>query len=116
MEERRRFVRVPFQTHLSYKVIPSPQVKSYSAKDISRGGLRFLLHEPVAKGSHLRVRLTLPAVLFSFEALVRIEWITERPLSSGGGFEVGVSFIDIPGDAVAHLLQYVESFAGPRDL
>ena len=74
MEERRRYVRVPADAQVSYRVIPDVRIKEHLTKDISQGGIRFLVHESIPKGKSLKIRLVHPKHSFSFEALVKVAW------------------------------------------
>lgn len=107
-------MRVPARAQVSYKVIPGVEVKEHTAKDISQGGIKFLVHEPVPKGSTLKIRLIAPESSFTFEALVKVVWMKELPSYEGGHYEVGVSFIDIPRDALERLVAFIRVFARSR--
>ena len=41
MQERRRFVRMPEEATISYKILPDPKIEMFFTKDISQGGIRF---------------------------------------------------------------------------
>ena len=106
MIERRKFVRVPESSHISYRIMPNVKTGEYLTKDISQGGIRFLIHDFVAKNSFLKIRLTLQNITFSFEALVKVVWVVEDSRSEK--YEVGVEFVDIPKDANKHLMDYIK--------
>jgi len=108
MQERRRYIRIPECLQIAYEIIPSEEIKEYSTKDISRGGVRFLTYEFIPKDSHLRVRITFPSTLFSFEALVKCIWVREMPY--GDEFEVGVEFIDLPSEILDYLISYIKAY------
>ena len=107
MEELRKYVRIPEDSQILYKVIPSEKSGEYLTKDISQGGIRFLVHSFIPKDSNLRVRLTLHNADVAIEALVRLVWIKEVPHSER--YEVGVRFIDIPPKATEYLINYIRS-------
>ncbi len=115
MTNRRRYVRVPNRAQISYEVITSSKIETYVTKNISQGGIRFLVHNHIPKGSHLKIRLTLSAIPFSFETVVRVVWITALPSYKREAYEVGVSFIDIPPDAATHLINYIKTCANITD-
>lgn len=107
MQERRRFIRVPDDSQISYEVIPHPNVGNFFAKDVSQGGIRFFVHEFIPKDSLLKIRLTLKKVSFSFEAIVKLVWV--RKDSRTDRYEVGVEFINIPKKATEKLIDYIKN-------
>jgi len=107
MQERRKYTRVPESLQVAYEVIPAETIKEYLTKDISQGGIRFLTHEFIPKDSRLRIRITFPMTLFSFEALVKCMWV--RELSYSDDFEVGVEFIDLPPEILDYLISFIKS-------
>lgn len=110
MQERRRYVRIPESSQISYEVIPCLKSENYITKDISEGGIRFLVHEFIPKDSVLKIRLTLKKITFSFEAVAKIMWI--RQLPHNDKYEVGVEFMDMPKKAAEYLVNYVKTFLG----
>ena len=107
MQERRKFIRVPDNLQISYEVMPHPKVGDFFTRDISQGGIRFFVHEFIRRNSILKIKLTLAKTTFYFEALVKVVWIKEDTLSER--YEVGVEFVDIPQNAIAHLIDYIRS-------
>jgi len=105
MQERRRYTRVPESVQLSYEILPAESIKQYLTKDISQGGIRFFAREFIPKGSRLKIRISFPRTLFSFEALVQCMWIKEMPYSEE--YEVGVEFVDLPPEILDYLITYI---------
>ncbi len=58
------------------------------ALNVSKGGLAFLWHHPIAPGSTIRVRITL--VDPPFEALGHVAWSRHK----GDHYEIGMTFLD----------------------
>lgn len=112
MVERRRYVRIPESSQISYEVIPEAKIKNYITKDISQGGIRFFVHEFIPKNTLLKIRLTLKNLTFSFEAVVKLVWI--REMSRSDKYEIGVEFINIPKKATEYLIDYIKTFLGFR--
>lgn len=112
MQERRRYIRIPEGSQISYEVVPNQKTRSYVTKDISQGGIRFFVHEFISKNSILRIKLTLRDKTVCFEAMVKLVWIREVPLSER--YEIGVEFINLPGKAAEYLIGYIESSLGLR--
>jgi len=106
MLERRKYTRVPESLQISYEILPAEAIKEYLTKDISQGGIRFFTYEFIPKDSRLRIRITFPRTLFSFEALVKCMWVKEMPY--GDEFEVGVEFIDLPPEIIEYLISYIK--------
>jgi len=108
MEERRKYVRIPENSRISYRCVSSEKVSDHMTKDLSQGGIRFLVHDFIPKGSHLKIKLDLPGALVAIEAMVRLVWIRSVPHSDE--YEVGVQFIDMPPPAAMHLIGYIREY------
>lgn len=104
-EERRKFIRVPEKLKILYEVISCKKIGKYLTKDISQGGVRFLVHDFIPQGSCLKINLALEACL-SCEALVKISWIREKPLSEE--YEIGVEFVSMPDEDQWHFIKYIK--------
>lgn len=109
MEEKRKYVRVPANAHIAYQIMPTMKILHCAANDLSRGGMRFVVSEPIPKGSRLKIGFTLSEKSFSFEAIVEIAWVRERPSSKGGQYEVGAAFVDMPAAAVDYLAAFIKN-------
>ena len=107
MRERRKYTRVPESLQIVYEILPVAAIREYLTKDISQGGIRFLTHEFIPKDSRLRIRITFPRTLFSFETLVKCMWVRDMPY--GDEFEVGVEFIDLPPEIIEYLISYIKA-------
>jgi len=107
MQERRKYTRIPESLQIAYEILPAEAIREYLTKDISQGGIRFLTHEFIPKDSRMRIRITFPRTLFSFEALVKCMWVIEMPY--GEEFEVGVEFIDLPPEIADYLVSYIRA-------
>ena len=107
MQERRRFVRIPENSQISYEIIPRPKVGDFFTKDIGQGGIRFFVHEFIPKNSLLKIRLTLKKISFSFETVVKLVWIRED--ARADRYEVGVEFTNIPNKAAENLMTYIKN-------
>ena len=112
MIDRRKYIRIPEQTQISYTIIPSEKTEEYITKDISQGGIRFMVHEFIPKDSQLRVKFSLSGSSFVFEAVVQIIWTQELPYEES--YEIGVKFIDIPAEALDCLISYIKAFLAAR--
>lgn len=108
MQERRRYIRIPDKTEVSYKVVATKIPRDYMTRDISMGGIRFLAHNFIPKGSILNIKLKLSNPSSIFEALAKTVWVKEVPFSDQ--YEVGVQFIDIKSGDVSHLNGHIKIF------
>jgi c-di-GMP-binding flagellar brake protein YcgR len=109
MQERRRYIRIPENLEISYKVIPMEERPSASAtRDISQGGIRFLVHDFIPKNSRLKIRIVLCKPSIVIEALVQLVWI--RASAHGDTYEIGVEFVDISQKAAEFLANYIKEF------
>ena len=109
MEERRRFVRVPGNLRLSYKIIPNVKIGESITKNISEGGLRFFVNEFIPKNNFLKIRMTLGKKCFSFEILTRVAWIREDSLFAR--HEIGVEFINMPKETTEALVDFIKNLS-----
>lgn len=107
MKDRRKYVRIPESSQISYEVISTAKVSDFVTKDISQGGIRFLVNEFIPHNTFLKIRVTLERIHFCFEALVKLVWINEDPRSER--FEVGVEFVNISEEAQQHLIDYINT-------
>lgn len=107
MIERRRFIRIPDSSQISYEILTELKVKDFLTKNISQGGLRFFVHEFIPHNSILKIRLTLSKSAFCFETLAKVVWVSEDPHSER--YEIGVEFVNIPRNATEHLIDYIKS-------
>lgn len=107
MKDRRKYLRIPESSQISYEVLSTSKIRDFVTKDISQGGIRFLVNEFIPNNSLLKIRVTLEKIHFCFEALVKMVWINEDPRSER--FEVGVEFINISEEAQQHLIDYINA-------
>lgn len=106
MTERRKFVRIPENSKISYKVLPNMKKEGSITKDISQGGVRFLVHDFVPKGSLLDIEVALGEVYLSFRCIVKFIWIKKEANSEK--YEIGVEFIDLPKKSIERLIGYIK--------
>lgn len=110
-DERRRYVRLPYSLHVSYKAIQRDHVsepESQIIEELGAGGLSMRVSEPQPPGRILMVDLGIPpaghhyteAELASLpemsfrkvQILSRVAWCTSAPES---GYMIGVQFLDL---------------------
>jgi len=109
MPERRRFIRLaPSLVVVTCKVLPAPLTEhcqgqagigqegegdSQAAKDISQGGVRFLVGERFPHGARLELGLKLPAETTPIQAQAEVVWCAR--FRDDGRYEVGCRFTHI---------------------
>jgi len=109
MEERRKYIRIPENLEISYKVIPEDEgLRTFTTRDISQGGIRFLVRNFIPKGSRLKIRFALGKSSLVIEAVVHLVWIKESVHSNS--YEVGVEFVDVPSKASELLSSCIREF------
>jgi len=72
-----------------------------------------LAHDFIPKGSRLKIRISFPRTLFSFEAMVECMWIRQLPY--GDEFEVGVEFINLPSEVLDYLISLYKGVYAQQD-
>jgi len=107
MQERRRFIRIPEQGEISYRILPNTLTRRFVARDISEGGVGFYSRELIPKNSLLEIRLNLKRAPFSFIALVKSKWITEKPYNYM--YDTGAEFVDIPKESLNRVKEYIKN-------
>ena len=107
MDERRKFIRIPEQAEISFRVLPNPKSAMFFTKDIGQGGIRFFVSECVPQNSLMEIRLTLKDIPFSFKAIVKVKWIKKEAYADR--YEIGVEFVNITKEASDHLIRYIQT-------
>jgi len=107
MIERRRYLRIPDQAEISYRILPNPKTSMFFTKNISQGGIRFFVGAIVPQNSLMEIRLTLKDIPFSFKTVVKTKWVKKE--TYGDRYEVGVEFVNISKEAVGHLIRYIQN-------
>lgn len=108
MEERRKFVRIPEQLEITYRILHDKNIKTFITKDISQVGIKFLSSDVIPKDSLLQIRLNFPKTHFSFEAIVKVKWIVKEAHSDR--YDVGAEFVDLTMEATENLLNYISNY------
>lgn len=109
--ERRKFIRVPERLQISYEVVSCQKIGEYLTRDVSQGGIRFLVHDFIPQGSCLKVNLALDSHL-SCEAHAKVVWIRENTFSEE--YEIGVEFISMPSEDQWHFIEHLKNCLSPH--
>ena len=105
MLERRRFVRIPDDSTITYRVMPEAKSEDFFTRNISQGGISFLVHKFIPKNRQLKIKLQLKKVPFYFETIVKLVWI--RKVAHSERYEIGVEFVSLPEKATELLIAYI---------
>ncbi len=110
MEENRKFIRIEWPVIIKYKTTKEPCFEDkITGKNISEGGVRFIVYEHLLKGAKLDIQLEIPfdpmPILTKGEAV----WINEIGNESAKAFEVGVIFKAISRSDQKRLKMYIEN-------
>lgn len=107
MRERRRLVRIPDDSQVSYRILPEARTERFIAQDISSRGMRFFVHEFIPVGRSLKIQINFEAKMFIFETNVRVIWCRED--SHNQRYEVGVEFVDTPRERIRRLIALLDN-------
>lgn len=113
MRERRKFIRIPEDSPITYEIMDNPKIGDFFTDNISQGGIRFFVHHFIPVKSLLRIKFFLKKITFYFEAVVKVAWV--RKVAHSDRYEIGVEFIDIPQKAAEHLIDYIGSILSYRN-
>lgn len=107
MQERRKYIRIPESSPISYEIIHDAIIEKFVTEDISQDGIKFFVHEPIPKDTLLKIKLTLKKISFSFETFIRVAWIKKEARCRK--YEIGAEFICLPTKATERLIDYIKS-------
>ncbi len=105
MYERRRFKRISDYLPISYRIPPQAKAEGFLTRDISEGGVKFLMHTFVPKGTVLELQINLKKISYVFEIRAEVRWVCKDP--TGERFEAGAEFINLPKDVKERLGAYI---------
>ena len=95
MFERRKFARIPESAKITYEISNDPKAEHFLTKNISRGGVSFLAHEFIPKGTMLKIAFFWEK--FSYDGFAKVAWT--RKDSDNDRYETGVEFMNPPKTA-----------------
>jgi len=111
--QQRNYVRLPVNLEVGYAQPPeknrSPRYKKGYAVDLSGGGMRLALNEPVLPGRTLLLKFTLPLRRGAKEiaATGRVVRLFESAVDGVKTYQVAVEFTDLPRARQDDIVQYV---------
>ena len=113
MEERRRYVRLDTRLKIHYRILQvSPTPTSTETLDISGGGIRIFLNEPLKVGTLLELEIFLPNDAKPIRCQGKLVWVEEFSIYQGAKeerkeLEGGVEFTHITPEGQDSIIQYV---------
>ena len=114
MDERRRYVRLDTRLKITYAVIKKGKDASSESetKDISGGGIRIFLQEPLPLQTLLKVNIHLPEDPQPIHCAGQVVWVEEFSVLQGekkekDRFEAGISFTEINPKDRDRIIKYV---------
>jgi len=107
MTEKKRYKRIPDDLPISYQVLPEAKTSNLLTRDISQGGIRFLIHDFVSKDSMMEIKINFKKIHYALVAMVQVCWVRKDP--SGDRYEIGVEFVNLSKEAANHLIAYIDS-------
>ena len=110
MQEKRSFVRIDWPVIIRYKTLEEPYTEDHiRGKDISEGGVSFILYERLAKGTRLDLDIQVPFDSMPIFVKGDIAWIRQIGEEHAKTFEVGVSFSEVDEHDKRRLKMYIEN-------
>ena len=107
-EERRRYVRVRKDILFDYTIVKKKMdVTSTATLNLSGGGLRFIVEEPLVPGTEVSLEFTMPATGTKFHADSLVMWC--RYDKAAGQHEIGVSFTNMDRAERENVLSLIAS-------
>ena len=123
MDERRRYVRLDTRLKIIYTVLEKEKDVSVASetKDISGGGIRIFLSEPVPNHALLKLTIHLPDDPQPIVCSGKVVWVEEfvvlpdEKRKEKNQYEAGVTFTDInPKDRDCIIKYVILGYAAPK--
>jgi len=96
MEEKRKFVRINWPVVVHYKTLEEPTTQDQIVgKNISEGGVSFIVYEKLIKGTTLDMQIQIPFDSMPIFTKAKVVWIRKTGEEHAKIFEVGVEFIEV---------------------
>ena len=109
--ERRRFARLEAKLTVSYRTLPVMRTATTMSRDVSGGGVRLHLDEPIAPNTLLRIEISWPGRRAPMRLVGKVVWCSPclDTARHGKPVEAGIRFMRIsPKDRLA-IIKYVET-------
>lgn len=101
--EKRKFYRFPLNTPLHYKIRGAAEFGSSVTKDISVGGLRFVVDKYISPSTYLMLEFNLLSKIIN--PIGRVKWL--QPLPHSNRYQMGLEFIELEPESKNFLSDYI---------
>lgn len=103
-ENNRRFLRVKFQTPLSYQVRGQGQLNNTLSDNISAGGISFTNSRFIAPNTCLMLQINVLSKIV--HPVAKISWVSS--LAHSDKYQFGVEFVEFDFQEKKHLVDYID--------
>lgn len=113
IKEKRRHTRVRTRIPLQFKDIQRP-IETYSGtltKNLSEGGVRFIVNEFLSVFTRLLVEISMPSFSHPIKAISKVAWIQKQP--RGTQYDVGLQFHDMTEEDKKQLASFISKTPEP---
>jgi len=110
MEEKRKFVRIEWPCVVHYKTSEEPHTEDQIVgRDISEGGVSFIVYERLIKGSELEIQIQFPFDSMPVFIKGKVVWIKKIGEEHARTFEVGILFTEVEPRDQKRLKMYINN-------
>ena len=110
MEERRKFVRLDTTVKIRYKVLqPTNSNNDSNSRDISTGGVKIEVKEPIKPNTVLWLEINLPSEAGPLQAKGEVIWQEKISAAENSGYEMGIKFLEMDVNDRSRLSKYLFS-------
>ncbi|MDD5131115.1 MAG: PilZ domain-containing protein [bacterium] len=110
MEERRKFVRLDTTVRIRYKVlIPTEDHNDTNSRDLSSGGVKIEVKEPIKPSTVLWLEINLPSETDPLEAKGEVIWQEKIAATENNRYEMGIKFLEMDLNDRNRLSKYLFS-------
>jgi len=112
MDERRKYVRLDTRLKITYNILEKEGGPQQSeTRDISGGGIRLFLDDPIAEKTLLQITIQLPEDPTPIRCVGKVVWVESFSVLQGekkeDQYEAGVIFTDIEQKDRDRIIKYV---------
>jgi len=110
MQEKRKFVRIDWPIVVQYKALEEPCTEDQIvSKDISEGGISFIVYERLPKWTRLDMQIQVPFDSMPIFVKGKVVWVKKVTGAPTKAFEAGVIFSEVDPKDQKRLKTYIEN-------
>jgi c-di-GMP-binding flagellar brake protein YcgR len=109
MEERRKFVRLDTSVKIRYKVLQPTDNNDTNSRDLSAGGVKIEVKEPIRPNTVLWLEINLPSEADPLQAKGEVVWQEKISPAENSGYEMGIKFLEMDVNDRSRLSKYLFS-------